>query len=145
MAILRCSCDALFLLVSPDASLLSPFAFAQTYRPSLICNHLHSLIPSLCCCWAIYQWARTYVTCFMACFGLASCAFGQTDSCQLSVTFIACTLFWVYFALLQPNVSDSVSPLPSSVCLCLSGSLSDLWRLQAVVIIAFLVSGWLQL
>lgn len=81
----------------------------------------------------------------MACFGLASCAFGQTDSCQLSVTFIACTLFWVYFALLQPNVSDSVSPLPSSVCLCLSGSLSDLWRLQAVVVIAFLVSGWLQL
>lgn len=76
---------------------------------------------------------------------LASCAFGQTDSCQLSVTFIACTLFWVYFALLQPNVSDSVSPLPSSVCLCLSGSLSDLWRLQAVVVIAFLVSGWLQL
>lgn len=34
---------------------------------------------------------------------------------------------------------------PSLRGLCLSGSLSDLWRLQAVVVIAFLVSGWLQL
>lgn len=127
MAILKCSCDALFLLLSSAAPLCSLLR-VETYRLSLICNHPHSLIPSLYCCWAIYQWARTYVTCLTACFDLVSCAFGQTDSCQLSVTFIACTLFWACFALLQPNVSDSVPPSPSTL---LSSVRLVVWPLPA--------------
>lgn len=143
MAILKCSCDALFLLLSSAAPLCSLLR-VETYRLSLICNHPHSLIPSLYCCWAIYQWARTYVTCLTACFDLVSCAFGQTDSCQLSVTFIACTLFWACFALLQPNVSDSVPPSPSTL---LSSVRLVVWPLPAAscCCFAFLVSAWLQL
>lgn len=146
MPIFKCSCDALFLLLSSAAPLCSLLrGFAQNLSPQSNLQSPAQSHPKFALLLGNLLMG-TYVTCLTACFGLVSCAFGQTDSCQLSVTFIACTLFWVYFALLQPNVSDSVLPShPALGCLCLSGSLSDLCRLQAVVVIAFLVSSWLQL